>query len=744
MKEGKEASGIESAKLQKLAKKKKYDELESAWESAVGDEANSIRDLLCVLEILIRQKETDQAGLLFWFLLTTRAERMGAEEGLDVARQGAALLSDSDDLREEVAALYRKVHGALPETEKFASITVLCKDTPLHEAVRRMDKFLALRPGTYVLDRSLQKIGCVAGLDEEEEALVISFEDEKRPCNAPSIDNIELLEDDNFRALVLFNRERLEELAQNNPVELVRITLKTFKSRLTFRELKSHLLKIMPASSWSKWWTNVKPQITHSAIIDMSPGTQPLFILRSSPVTYVDRLRARFDNFKSIEDKLVMVLDYLGETGTEAVADDDLLKHFAVEMAAYLDESGTGEPGMFLGALAVIDLVNKRLPEAIAVPEHSVETLFSETDTSAGLLRSIENDNLAKRVLEYLQQILPSRWHEVYAALMPECSRGVCDFIARELSKNGFGKHLGAVAKAIIKRPDQYASALVWLWNAAYSGKFHEGLAGIDRIDLLVRLLSVAQSLFNSDSGKKSGDSVLSQVRNAISARKYSLLEKVFEETGKERIKLVKRVVERNSGLGEQMRSNILDIIRHAHPSFFVKNVPPWEDDVIYTTQKGLQRKQEEFAHLVNVKMSDIAREIGKAAELGDLSENSEFTAALEWRERLAKRASEMQSEISNARLIITSTGPAPSVTIGSTVRAKDLSSGQVETFVFLGPWDADPDNGIYSYRASLARGFMGRKTGETVVLSADDGERKLELIEISGGIDIGQTSDDS
>ena len=56
---------------------------------------------------------------------------------------------------------------------------------------------------------------------------------------------------------------------------------------------------------------------------------------------------------------------------------------------------------------------------------------------------------------------------------------------------------------------------------------------------------------------------------------------------------------------------------------------------------------------------------------------------------------------------------------IGSAVTARDLTTGKVERFVFLGPWDAARAKNIYSYRSPLGLAFMGKKKGDAVSLEA-------------------------
>ena len=94
-----------------------------------------------------------------------------------------------------------------------------------------------------------------------------------------------------------------------------------------------------------------------------------------------------------------------------------------------------------------------------------------------------------------------------------------------------------------------------------------------------------------------------------------------------------------------------------------------------------------------------------------------------------------MQGELTKAKLIRPGMADGQSVTVGSSVLARSLASGQVETFIFLGPWDAEPDKRVYSYRAPLGLAFMGKKTGDVVVLRTDAEERKWKILEIRAGI---------
>ena len=53
----------------------------------------------------------------------------------------------------------------------------------------------------------------------------------------------------------------------------------------------------------------------------------------------------------------------------------------------------------------------------------------------------------------------------------------------------------------------------------------------------------------------------------------------------------------------------------------------------------------------------------------------------------------------------------------------------------FLGPLDADPENGIYNYRAPLSAQLMGRRIGDRTTLALDGRERVFEVAQISNGL---------
>lgn len=729
---GQQSEGrAEAVKLQKLASKKRFDELEAAWTEAIESDAVEPGDLFFVLDTVMRGGDAEQADSLLWFLLTDRAERKGAVDALNIARSAAESFPQSAVLREELLSLYRAAHADIPEIGTFAEITISQEDVPLPAAVQRIEKLLVLRPGTCVLDAARDEVGRVAGFDGDTKTVEVSFEEGARAYDAASTDDLELLAADDFRALFIFEPEKLSGLAEDDPGELVTRVLRAFGPRLTFGGLRSRLAGVVPKDAWSKWWAMAKPRLQRAPWVEMSEKAQPTFALRSTPIAYEDILKAQFNGASSSEEKLVVVLDYLGETAGGAGANPGLLEFFGAQLAKLSDTLGGAEPAAAIGALALTRELHTRLPDRVGAPGHELEPLLSDKDLST-LMRPIRNDKLARLVLAFARDALPSRWCEVYAALMPGCSPAGCGLIAGELSAAGRAEDVRDAVARILAYPDRYASALTWLWRVTCAGGVSAIPGEVDRVAVALALFSAAASLGRGASrSRPDRQHLLSQVRAAVSARDYEPLREVLAGADEHRLRRIKDSVERHTGLSESACQRVHEILRRAHPDLFVEHVEPWQEDAVYSTEAGLRRRQEQLSHLVTVKLVEASKAVGKAAEMGDLSENAEWTAALQERDRLATRAEQMQEDINKVRIITHEMAESESVTVGSTVQARDLKTGQVETYTFLGPWDADHDEGVYSYQAKLGLAFMGKSVGDRVTLQADRDERAWEIVEV-------------
>jgi transcription elongation GreA/GreB family factor len=178
------------------------------------------------------------------------------------------------------------------------------------------------------------------------------------------------------------------------------------------------------------------------------------------------------------------------------------------------------------------------------------------------------------------------------------------------------------------------------------------------------------------------------------------------------------RQIRQLAGLGRAIPEDMVSLIRRRFPPVKEGKAEshPWDrEDVILVTAAGLARKQDEIHHHVNVKIRENAVAIGRAAELGDLSENSEYKFALEERDLLRARLAQMNAEVAAAQVLSPGDVPTDYLGVGTKAIFERVTDGERYEMTVLGPWEADAAARWFNYKAPLCRKVLGKRIGDMV-----------------------------
>ena len=135
-----------------------------------------------------------------------------------------------------------------------------------------------------------------------------------------------------------------------------------------------------------------------------------------------------------------------------------------------------------------------------------------------------------------------------------------------------------------------------------------------------------------------------------------------------------------------------------------------------------------ELDELVNVKRLEIAKRIESAKELGDLSENAEYHEAKEEQAFNEGRVSEINALLKNLT-IIDADPQKDEITMGSNITAEN--NGEKKQYTIVSFNEADPLYGKISNESPLGMAFLGKKTGENVIVNTPKGEAEYKIINI-------------
>ena len=151
----------------------------------------------------------------------------------------------------------------------------------------------------------------------------------------------------------------------------------------------------------------------------------------------------------------------------------------------------------------------------------------------------------------------------------------------------------------------------------------------------------------------------------------------------------------------------------------------------VILTREGYEKLRSEIEYLQNEKRREIAERIRIAREFGDISENAEYDDAKNEQAMLEHRIATLEERLLEARVVAEDEVSTDVVSIGSTVRLKDVEANQTVEYHIVGSAEANPAERKPSNESPVGRAIMGRKKGETVEVAAPRGALKFKILEI-------------
>jgi len=151
----------------------------------------------------------------------------------------------------------------------------------------------------------------------------------------------------------------------------------------------------------------------------------------------------------------------------------------------------------------------------------------------------------------------------------------------------------------------------------------------------------------------------------------------------------------------------------------------------IVITKEGLERLENELNELMSVKRPEIINRIKTAKELGDLSENAEYTAAKEEQSFIEGRIQELEGVIKHAK-VVNGNGQNNSGVIGVGSKVTVEIAGQRDTFEIVGPTESDPTNGKISIDSPVGQALLSHRAKESVSVETPDGKVAYKIIAVA------------
>ena len=129
-----------------------------------------------------------------------------------------------------------------------------------------------------------------------------------------------------------------------------------------------------------------------------------------------------------------------------------------------------------------------------------------------------------------------------------------------------------------------------------------------------------------------------------------------------------------------------------------------------------------------------LSDRIGRARELGDLSENAEYHSAKEDQGHNERKIRDLEEKLASAVVVDDQDMPEDMVFIGATVRLRDVSSGDEDLYRLVGDSSGamDADFIEVTPTSPMGQSLLKARVGETIRVDLPRGERRYEIVEIT------------
>ncbi|MCJ7765052.1 MAG: transcription elongation factor GreA [Thiovulaceae bacterium] len=145
-------------------------------------------------------------------------------------------------------------------------------------------------------------------------------------------------------------------------------------------------------------------------------------------------------------------------------------------------------------------------------------------------------------------------------------------------------------------------------------------------------------------------------------------------------------------------------------------------------TPEGYDLLTKEFRYLKAVEKPKVSREKEVAAAMGDRSENADYHAAKEKLRHIDKRLFYLNSLLQKTQIIDPSLLNHTRAHFGSTVTLLNLDSDEIEVYTICGVYESEPENGLISIHAPMAKKMMGRCAGDEFTIALSSGKKEYEV----------------
>ncbi len=653
----------------------------------------------------------------------------------------------SSRARSDLVRAYRAKYAEHTLLSEFLKISELTNHKRSVEAcIASFERNIVFDLGNYVYHRT-RGVGKITQIDSSK--VVVDFSDNpgQEMSTQMAIHSLQPLRTDHIWARHYENPSEIEEFFADDLHLFLEALLSSFGNRMTMAEIKHEVTsRLLKPGDWSKWWSRVRSQVKKDPRFGFNPHKKDELLLRETPMTLTEELSLRFQGETSWNKKMEIAFVSLKDSDTEGATlvaiqfykanetNKDTLKclHSYLFLEHAKEAMGEDIPNRKIKAEAVQKLIGDASPKDIQ--QWSMNTQVMEIKRDLVNLVSKNRQDYASILKGFLFE-LPIKIHR---------------FIFAEMIRFEQEKVLQEYVSELCRKYREHPEVFLWMARSILSGQWNEySWVKVGREDIFLLVFRLLKPLSIIE---KKGTRLKNMALNTIcgttnittdSLQSYEVLVELVKQVRAELLFRMYALFRDVPYIPDAHKENMLDFIRKVRPDVSIDSIENEAQDqekdsllpppgTILSSLDALNKRRHYMDHLIHVEMPANSREIGEAQEKGDLRENAEYKAAMEYQSQLQAKISSISKELQQAQALRPVDVNVDFVSIGTRIQVKLSGTSTIEEFTILGPWDTDTEKNIISYDSPLARVLLGKKIGEKASL---DAQKKYEICEIHSAL---------
>jgi len=633
------------------------------------------------------------------------------------------------DLRKRLIKAYQERYASHSQVKRFLDLSKLASTAQSPSAaIAFFEKNIVLDAGNYVYHRTWG-LGKISAIENDDIFIDFSQKNAHKMSVNMALQSLTPLTPEHLFVQQYENFDKMKKLFENNYPDFFKIHARSYGGEIMVTDIKRDLVpSYIDAAGWTKWWNRARTQLKKDSEIGFSQTKKDLIFLREKPVTLAEELLYRFTRADGFSTKLDLAEELANNVSPSEAGDS------ARVMADYFRKTADTTPGtkLVLSYFVLESFVQQRLADiALDDIRVKVEEYIRECRELPILSMKIASYDNKKELVNLIRE-LRSDWPVIFCEILFErpvrIHRYIFSLLVMEKCYQQINSFIERITLAAKDRPEVFLwtakSILLKTWEYSWLEYSPESI--------VLTLFRTAAALNRSDSSGR----VKGSYAEFLTENDFAFIKSVIETHTIEVVGRVYDICHSSQLFGdvstEKIRQTIVARFPDFQPAASSRGDEGMSSEKILVTQKGLASRQEELAHVLNVELVQLTKDLAASSDVtGDLRENVDYSALLEKQSVLKQTASRLDSELKQAQLIDFSQVDASAVSIGTQVTLKNAAGHEV-TFAVLGPWDADFEKGILSYRSDIARKLLGKKAGDEIDLRIDVHEEKFTVVAVA------------